>query len=59
MWGLNRLAVYPLDGGSYFDPGTGSPVQYELWQMLVNLAVWTVVFAVLCIIGARRGTSRR
>lgn len=59
VWGVVRLSAYPLDQGVYFDGNDGSPVHYELWQMVCNLAVWGAIFAALCLIGVRRGTSRR
>ena len=59
VWGITRLAAYPLDQGETFDAATGDVIQYELWQILLNVVAWSIVFAVLCVVGARRGTGRK
>lgn len=59
VWGVGRLAAWPLNDGVYYDVQAQQRVEYELWMPLVNIAVWATVFAIVCILGSRRSTGRR
>ncbi|MDJ1369959.1 ABC transporter permease [Gulosibacter molinativorax] len=60
VWGVMQLALWPLNEGMGMDPDAASGViEYALWQPLLNIAVWSAIFGVVALIGARRGTSRR
>ncbi|SJM71658.1 ABC transporter permease [Gulosibacter sp. 10] len=58
VWGVMQLALWPLNEGVMYTMDAG-PVTYALWQPLLNILVWAAIFAVLCLLGMRRGTSRR
>lgn len=60
VWGIMQLAQWPLLEGQLLSNGLGEePVQYELWQPLLNVAVWSAVFAIIAMLAMRRTTSRR
>lgn len=58
VWGVMKLAEWPLTQGQNV-LADGSVTTYELWQPIVNIAAWALVFAALCLVAARRHTSRR
>ncbi|MDO4611178.1 ABC transporter permease [Corynebacterium sp.] len=57
MYGAATLARWPIAEGGSVTSG-GELFQEELWVAVVNIAVWTVVFAALCLLGSRRRTRR-
>lgn len=57
VWGVMQLALWPLQEGSVLS--SDGLQQYELWQPILNVAAWGLVFAALAVLGSRRGTSRR
>lgn len=57
MYGYVSLARYPLLEGVGFDMN-GRPVDEPLWQALVNVGVWTTIFAAFCIYLVRRSGKR-
>lgn len=58
VWGVMQLALWPLQEGGVLN-GSAEFVSYELWQPLLNIGVWALMFAVLAAVGTRRGTGRR
>lgn len=58
-WGVLQLTKWPLMEGTTFDIGSDALVQYEMWQVAANIGVWTLIFAALCFVGARRHTGRK
>lgn len=58
VWGVNQLVKWPLTEGYYSVNGEFAG-QYELWQPLLNIAVWTLVFIIGCMIGVKRHTARK
>ncbi|MGO1545625.1 MAG: ABC transporter permease [Gulosibacter sp.] len=60
VWGVMQLALWPLSEGVGIDPeATNGMIEYALWQPITNIAVWTIVFGLIALLSARRGTSRR
>ncbi|MBB3664631.1 ABC-2 type transport system permease protein [Prauserella sediminis] len=57
MYGIVALARYPLTGGDLVSMG-GTSGSDPLWMVLTNVAAWTVVFAVACLLLQRRRTTR-
>ncbi len=57
MYGYVSLARYPLLRGTGYDTN-GNPIDEPLWQALLNVGVWTVIFAALCIHLVRRSSRR-
>lgn len=58
VWGIMQLAQWPLLQGAAVS-AQGDLIQYQLWQPICNVAVWTAVFALLAYFGTRRTTARR
>lgn len=59
LYGLVALARYPLTEGMMIST-TGPPVEGNgLWIPVLNLVVWTIIFAVLAFLMVRRGRSRQ
>ncbi|MCP2254537.1 ABC-2 type transport system permease protein [Prauserella aidingensis] len=58
MYGIVALARYPLTDGDLVSMG-GAAGSDPLWMVLANVAAWTVVFAVACLLLQRRRTTRR
>lgn len=54
LYGYVTLARYPLTEGRMTD-GSVQP----LWEILLNVGVWTTVFAILAIYFVRKGRSRQ
>lgn len=54
LYGFVALSRWPLTEGVLTTGQTD-----ELWMLLLNVAVWLVVFAVLVTVGVRRSRSRR
>lgn len=57
MYGSASLARWPQLEGAVIaidGPGTTDPV----WLIVVNVLAWTLIFAAICWVGARRTTSR-
>ncbi|WP_022873542.1 ABC transporter [Nesterenkonia alba] len=59
MYGVTAIARYPLTEGELLTAGDATQGADPLWMLLLNVAVWTVVFAVGCILLQRRATARR
>lgn len=57
MYGYVSLARYPLLRGTGYDTN-GNSIDEPLWQALLNVGVWTVIFAALCIHLVRRSSRR-
>src|SRR5699024_8920382 len=59
LYGLVALARYPLTEGMMIST-TGPPVEGNgLWIPVLNLVVWTIIFAVTAFLLVRRGRSRQ
>ncbi|MFI7481765.1 hypothetical protein ACH9EU_05035 [Kocuria sp. M1R5S2] len=59
LYGLAALARYPLMEGQILST-TGPATQSDpLWALVLNVAVWTAVFAAVVLGAARRTTVRR
>lgn len=59
VYGAGVLARWPQLEGDLAQMGPGAaPAGDPLWLPLVNLAAWTVVFALICLVAARSRTAR-
>ncbi|WP_404382138.1 ABC transporter permease [Knoellia locipacati] len=58
LYGYVSLARYPLTGGDVID-SEGGLVHEALWMSVTNVAVWTVIFAVLATWLVRRSRGRQ
>ncbi|MDO5633699.1 MAG: ABC transporter permease [Micrococcus sp.] len=59
LFGASTLVRWPQAEGAMASMGPGEPpVQLELWEPILNLGAWTVIFGVICLLAARRRTSR-
>lgn len=58
LYGYVQLARYPLTEGRVIDTG-GNLTHEALWMPLANVAVWTVIFAVLATALVRRSRGRQ
>lgn len=59
MYGYVALARRTLTGGAVFDIESGDLIDEPLWQVLGNVAGWTIVFGVIAIAMVRRGRARQ
>ncbi len=59
LYGYVSLARRPLTEGHILDGTTGSLIYEPLWQPVVNLVVWTAIFAALAIGAVRVGRRRQ
>nr|NLD41771.1 ABC transporter permease [Actinomycetales bacterium] len=59
LYGYASLARYPLTGGYTVDIATGELIHNPLWQSVVNVVGWTVIFAVLVLVVVRRSRGRQ
>lgn len=58
LYGLRGLATWPQMEGA-LNSATGETLAPDtLGQLITNLVVWTVIFGVLALLAARRGTKR-
>ncbi|WP_235829204.1 ABC transporter permease [Gulosibacter macacae] len=57
VWGVMQLAMWPLTDGVSFT-ADNAQVQYQLWQPILNVVVWSAIFGALALWGARRHTGR-
>lgn len=58
MYGSVALARWPMLEGTLVSTDGGAPQSDPLWLVLTNVAAWTLVFAGICALAARRRTSR-
>lgn len=59
LYGYVSLARFPVTEGFNLDQRTGQLVEEALWIPVVNVVVWTLVFALLATWLVRRGRSRQ
>ncbi len=59
MYGVTALARYPLTEGEILATGQDPVGTDPLWGILLNIAVWSVLFALACVALRRRSTARR
>lgn len=55
LYGVAALARYPVTEG-YLSDGAERD---ELWQILLNVGAWTLIFAVIAVVLVRKGRSRQ
>lgn len=58
LYGVAALARYPVTEG-YLASGDGATDRDALWQILLNVGAWTLIFAVLAIVLVRKGRNRQ
>jgi ABC-2 type transport system permease protein len=58
LYGYVALARYPLTEGTIITPG-GTLGTESLWLPIVNVSVWTLIFAVVALLLVQRGRSRQ
>lgn len=58
LYGYVALARYPLTEGNSVDT-TGGLIEEALWIPVVNVAVWTLIFALIATFLVRRSRSRQ
>ncbi len=59
LYGYVQLARYPLTEGFNLDTTTGAMIEEAGWVPVVNVVVWTLIFAVLATWLVRRGRGRQ
>lgn len=59
LYGYVALARRALTGGATLEPNSNRLIPEPLWQPLLNVTMWTVVFATLAVVFVRRGRSRQ
>lgn len=59
LYGLAGLARYPLMEGEIVTMNSPVIESDPLWALLLNVAAWTTIFAVIVLLAARRTTARR
>lgn len=60
MWGVATLARWPQMEGLDMAQSTPAELQYhDLWAVIANIIVWTVIFLLLAWAGSRRSRSQR
>lgn len=58
LYGLRGLATWPQMEGALNSTSGTPPTPDTLGLLITNLVVWTVIFAVIALLAARRGTQR-
>ena len=58
VWGVMKLAGWPITNGIHVMTD-GNQTEYALWQPIVNIVAWALVFGATCLWAARRQTHRR
>ena len=59
LYGPAMLARWPQTEGILIPMQAGAEVQFEsMWVLLANIGGWTAIFAMMCVLGARRRTTR-
>ena len=59
LYGPAMLARWPQTEGLIIPAEAGAPVEFEsMWLLIANIGAWTVIFGLLCLLGARRRTTR-
>ncbi|GFZ92576.1 ABC transporter permease [Nesterenkonia alkaliphila] len=59
MYGVTALARYPITEGDLLTTGEGTIGTDPLWMILLNILVWSAVFAAGCYLLRGRATARR
>lgn len=59
LYGYVALARRALTGGATLDPDDGVLIPEPLWQPLLNVTAWTLVFALGAVVLVRRGRRRQ
>lgn len=58
LYGLRGLATWPQMEGALNSTSGALPEPDSLGWLIANVVVWTVIFAVIALLAARRGTKR-
>jgi len=58
IYGIAALTRWPQLEGTVIDTAGGAPASDPLWAVVLNVVVWTAVFAAICLIASRRTTRR-
>ncbi|MEX5237664.1 ABC transporter permease, partial [Kocuria sp. CPCC 205236] len=59
LYGLAGLTRYPMIEGAVVSM-SGAPTHSDpLWALMLNVVVWTLIFAALVLLAVRRTTARR
>lgn len=58
LYGLAGLARWPQVEGWMVGSDAGAPSTEELWVLVTNAVLWTVIFVGVALLAARRATSR-
>lgn len=59
LYGPAMLARWPQTEGLIVPSEAGAPVEFEsMWLLIANIGAWTAIFGILCLLGARRRTTR-
>ncbi|MBV7295555.1 ABC transporter permease [Corynebacterium sp. TAE3-ERU12] len=58
LYGSATISRWPMTEGKIFSPSAQALQDTELWVGVVNLIVWTIIFAAVCLVASRRSTHR-
>ena len=59
LYGPAMLARWPQTEGLIVPSEAGAPLEFEsMWLLIANVGAWTAIFGILCLLGARRRTTR-
>ncbi|MGD7708093.1 ABC transporter permease [Microlunatus sp. Y2014] len=58
LYGVAGLTRWPLLEGTIVSMDGSTPPSDQLWALVLNVVSWTAVFAVICLVAARRSTRR-
>ena len=59
LYGYVSLARRALTGGNTIDPDTGNLIPEPLWQVLLNVGFWTMLFATITILLVQKSRGRQ
>ncbi|MGI9606537.1 MAG: ABC transporter permease [Acidimicrobiales bacterium] len=59
LYGYVSLARRSLTGGATIDPDTGDLIPEPLWQVLLNVSLWTAAFATITILLVKNSRGRQ
>jgi len=59
LYGPAMLARWPQTEGMLVPAEAGAEIEFEsMWLVLTNVGAWTAIFAIICLLAARRRTAR-
>lgn len=59
LYGIAALARRPATEGNSVNASTGELIQEPLWEILVNVGAWVMIFAVASVLLVQRGRQRQ